>query len=59
VVHRESVSCLQIAGVRRYYETLELSSQKWHEGQNDPWPYVNYLLFTLKEAYRELERGFR
>jgi Fic family protein len=39
----------------RYYETLQLSSQHWHEGAHNPWPYVNYLLFTLKTAYRELE----
>jgi Fic family protein len=39
----------------RYYETLEASSQSWHQGKNDPWPYINYLLFILKTAYRELE----
>lgn len=39
----------------RYYETLEQSSQGWHEGKHDPWPYVNYLLFILKGAYREFE----
>lgn len=39
----------------RYYETLELSSQGWHEGKHDPWHYVNYLLFILKTAYREFE----
>jgi Fic family protein len=39
----------------RYYETLELSSQQWHEGKHDPWHYVNYLLFILKTAYREFE----
>jgi len=22
----------------RYYETLQLSSQGWHEGKHDPWP---------------------
>lgn len=42
----------------RYYETLEISSQGWHEGVHDPWPYVNYLLFVLKAAYREFERRF-
>ena len=40
----------------RYYETLEESSRGWHEGRHDPWPYVNYLLYVLKEAYREFER---
>jgi Fic family protein len=39
----------------RYYETLELSSQQWHEGKHNPWHYVNYLLFILKTAYREFE----
>src|SRR5207245_2250946 len=38
----------------RYYETLEQSSQGWHEGAHDPWPYVNFLLFILKTAYGEL-----
>ena len=39
----------------RYYETLEQSSQGWHEGTHDPWPYVNYLLYILKNGYREFE----
>ncbi len=39
----------------RYYETLEQSSQGWHEGKHDPWPYINYILFILKTGYRELE----
>lgn len=37
----------------RYYETLERSSQGWHEGRHDPWPYINYVLFIMKTAYRE------
>ena len=39
----------------RYYETLERSSQGWHTGQHDPWPFVNYVLSILKSAYREFE----
>jgi Fic family protein len=39
----------------RYYETLETSSRGWHEGEHNPWPYVNYLLFILKTAYSEFE----
>ena len=39
----------------RYYETLEQSSQGWHEGKHELWPYVNYLFYTLKTAYREFE----
>jgi hypothetical protein len=39
----------------RYYETLQQSSRGWHEGKHDFWPYVNYLIFTLKELYGEFE----
>jgi Fic family protein len=39
----------------RYYETLEESSQGWHEGKQNPWPYINYLLSILKTAYKEFE----
>ncbi len=40
----------------RYYETIEASSQRWHEGKHDPWPYIHFVLFILKTAYREFER---
>src|SRR5271157_3905776 len=39
----------------RYYETLEQSSQGWHQGKHDPWPAINYLLWILKTAYTEFE----
>ncbi len=39
----------------RYYETLEQSSQFWHEGKHDPWPFINYYLFILKTACQEFE----
>jgi Fic family protein len=39
----------------RYYETLEESSVDWHKGRHNPWPYVNYLLFILKSAYKDFE----
>lgn len=37
----------------RYYETLEKSSQGWHEGTHDPWPYINFVLSIMKTAYQE------
>ena len=37
----------------RYYETLKVSSQRWHEGKHDPWLYINFLLYILKKAYNE------
>ena len=40
----------------RYYETLEQSSIRWHDGKHDPWPYLNYLLYILAQAYKEFER---
>lgn len=40
----------------RYYETLEQSSQGWHEGQHDPWPYIGFVLFILDQAYKEFEQ---
>jgi Fic family protein len=39
----------------RYYETLEQSSYGWHQSKHDPWPYINYILFIIKSAYREFE----
>lgn len=40
----------------RYYETLEQSSHGWHDGKHNPWPYINYILFILKSAYKEFEQ---
>ena len=39
----------------RYYEVLEQSSHRWHEGTHDPWPAVNFLLFILTQACEEFE----
>ncbi len=43
----------------QYYDTLEVSSQKWHEGKHDPWPYINYVLFIVKELYKSFENKFK
>jgi hypothetical protein len=40
----------------RYYEVLEQSSQRWHEGKHDPWPTLNFLLFILTQACKEFEQ---
>jgi Fic family protein len=39
----------------RYYETLDQSSQGWHEGNHNPWPYIIYFLYILKTAFKEFE----
>lgn len=38
-----------------YYETLEASSQGWHEARHDPYPWLNYFWGVLLRAYREFE----
>jgi len=40
----------------RYYETLEESSTGWHAGKHNPWPFINYVLWILREAYKEFEQ---
>lgn len=38
-----------------YYDALELSQAGWHEGNDDPTPFVKYLLGTIISAYRDFE----
>lgn len=38
-----------------YYETLEASSQGWHEGAHDITPWLDYFWGALLRAYREFE----
>jgi len=38
-----------------YYETLEASSKGWHEGNHDPYPWLDYFWGVLLRAYREFE----
>jgi Fic family protein len=38
-----------------YYETLKQSSQEWHEGGHDPYPWLNYFWGVLLRAYNEFE----
>jgi Fic/DOC family protein len=40
----------------RYYETLHQSSIGWHERRHNPWPFVNYMLWVLRQAYQEFEQ---
>src|SRR5438093_810862 len=40
----------------RYYETLKLSSVGWHDGEHNPWHYINFLLYILLDAYKEFGR---
>lgn len=38
-----------------YYETLEVSSQGWHENKHNVMPWLNYFWGTLLRAYKEFE----
>lgn len=38
-----------------YYDALALSQTDWHEGKDDPLPFVKYLLGTIVSAYRDFE----
>ncbi len=39
-----------------YYEALEASSQRWHDGRHDPHPWMSYVWGVLVAAYKEFER---
>lgn len=41
-----------------YYDTLYKSSQGWHEGRHDVWPWTEYFLGTLLAAFTQFESGF-
>ena len=38
-----------------YYDALYASQQGWHEGKDDPTPFIKYLLGTIAAAYRDFE----
>ena len=41
-----------------YYDALAASQEGWHEGQDDPIPFVKYLLGTILSAYRDFADRF-
>ena len=38
-----------------YYDSLALASQGWHEGKNNPEPFIRYMLGVVLACYREFE----
>ena len=38
-----------------YYDALYASQQNWHEGNDDPTPFIKYLLGTIVAAYKDFE----
>ena len=41
-----------------YYDALSASQKGWHEGKDDPVPFIKYLLGTILAAYRDFEDRF-
>ena len=41
-----------------YYDALAASQIGWHEGKNDPVPFIKYLLGMVLAAYRDFEDRF-
>ena len=48
-----SIEKLIEASKDNYYETLQESSEHWHEEENDYEPFVTYMLGVIAAAYRE------
>ena len=38
-----------------YYDALQKADQGWHEGTNDPKPFIKYMLGIILSCYREFE----
>ena len=41
-----------------YYEALSASQDGWHEGKDDPVPFIKYMLGIILAAYRDFEDRF-
>ena len=40
----------------RYYSSLRASTDGWHDGTHDVWPWCGYLAEHIAEAYEDFER---
>ena len=38
-----------------YYDSLNISQKGWHEGEDDPTPFIKYILKTIIAAYKDFE----
>lgn len=41
-----------------YYRELQASSDHWHEGENDEFPFIRYMLSVILKAYRKCDKRF-
>lgn len=51
-----SVEQLIAESADEYYAALLASTHGWHAQQNDPWPWLSYLVTTLARAYDHFEQ---
>lgn len=42
-----------------YYEALRASSEKWHTGENDEFPFLKYMMGIILKAYTECDERFK
>ena len=42
-----------------YYDALQRADQGWHEGENDPTPFIRYMLGVILSCYREFENRIK
>ena len=42
-----------------YYAALQKADQNWYEGENDPKPFIKYMLGIVLSCYRDLETKIR
>lgn len=38
-----------------YYEVLQQADKNWYEGENDPKPFIKYMLGMILSCYRDFE----
>lgn len=50
-----SIECIIEESKLTYYESLRLSSEDWHENNNNYLPFVDYMLGVIMRAYGEFE----
>jgi Fic family protein len=39
-----------------YYDALQKADEGWHDGKNDPKPFIKYMLGVILSCYREFEK---
>ena len=49
---------VQQEDISMYYDALGQAQNGWHEGTEDPVPFIKYLLGTILAAYKDFEDRF-